>query len=164
MKKTVLYAAWVAAACSSQKTEIRQQGGEAAAATTSSCNLLTASDIAAATGAVVKRIERGAVTGAGGTCVNFATNDDRAYLGMNELTTAGDFASAVAAVPKDIYPTRVALSGLGDEAVLFSNSDKMRYLVARKGAGGVVLFPMGEGSSMTNDQLRQLAAQALSRR
>lgn len=161
MKKTVLYAAWVAAACSSPKTEVHQQGGEA---TTATCNLLTAADVVAATGAVVKRIERGAVTGAGGTCVNFATNDDRAYLGVNELATSGDFASAVAAVPKNIYPTRDALSGLGDEAVLFSNSDKMRYLVARKGAGGVVLFPMGEGSSMTNDQLRQLAAQALSRR
>jgi hypothetical protein len=37
----------------------------------------------------------------------------------------------------------------------------MRYLVARQGTSGAVLFPLGEGFKMPDDQLRALAAKAL---
>ncbi len=37
----------------------------------------------------------------------------------------------------------------------------MRYLVARSGASGVVVFPLGEGFKMSDDQLRALADKAL---
>jgi hypothetical protein len=37
----------------------------------------------------------------------------------------------------------------------------MRYLVARKGAAGVVLFPLGSGLDMSDEQLLLLARRAL---
>jgi hypothetical protein len=125
------------------------------------CELLSAADVQAATGVAVQRIERAAAIGAGGTCVNFATPDGQAYLGVNRLSSAGEFTSSVAAVPKDIYPKQSPVPGLGEEAVLFSSPEGMRYLVARQGTSGVVLFPLGEGFKMSDQQLTDLARQAL---
>jgi hypothetical protein len=44
---------------------------------------------------------------------------------------------------------------------LFKGPGGLRYLVARKGEVGVVLFPMGEATSISDDQLRDLADRAL---
>ncbi len=137
-----------------------QAGGGAEAA---ACDILTATDVQAATGVAVQRIERGAAIGAGGTCVNFATSDGQAYLGVNRLSSAAEFSSSVGAVPKDIYPKQSPVPGLGEEAVLFSSPEGMRYLVARQGTSGVVLFPLGEGFKMTDQQLTDLAKQALAK-
>jgi len=51
------------------------------------------------------------------------------------------------------------MSGLGDEAILFKGPGGMRYLVARQGDAGVVLFPLG--ATVSDDQLRALATRAL---
>ena len=125
------------------------------------CELLTAADVQAVTGVTVRRIERNPAIGAGGTCVNFAGADGQAYLGVNRLGSAAEFTASADAVPGDLYPEKVPLPGLGDEALLFKGPGGLRYLVARQGTSGVVLFPLGEGSKMSDQQLRDLAAKAL---
>jgi hypothetical protein len=138
--------------------------GEAtrAAAGSEQCDILTAADVQAATGTAVQRIERNPAIGAGGTCVNFASADGQAYLGVNRLTSTGEFKSAVGAVPGEVYPIKEPVPGLGEEAVLFKAPEGLRYLVARQGESGVVLFPLGSGFEMTDQQLRDLASKALS--
>lgn len=124
------------------------------------CDILTAADVQAATGMAVQRIERNPAIGAGGNCVNFASADGQAYLGVNRLSSAGEFKSAVGAVPEDVYPIKEPVAGLGDEAMLFKSPEGLRYL-ARRGEAGVVLFPLGSGFEMTDQQLRDLASKAL---
>ena len=131
------------------------------AATSEQCYILTAADVEAVTGTSVKRIERNPAIGAGGTCVNFAGADGQAYLGVNRLSGAADYSASVSAVPQDVYPTTEPVGGLGEEAVLFKGPGGLRYLAARQGASGVVLFPLGEGVKMSDQQLRDLAAKAL---
>jgi hypothetical protein len=60
-----------------------------------------------------------------------------------------------------VYPAREAVPGLGEEAMLFKAEGGLRYLVARQGESGVVLFPLGAGFAMSDQQLRDLAAKAL---
>jgi hypothetical protein len=133
------------------------------AAPSEGCAILTPADILTVTGIEAHLIARGQSAGAGGTCGNYATADGDAYLGVNELKTASDYAASVGAVPQDVYPRREALTGLDDEAVLMKDDTGMlRYLVARKGQRGVVLFPLGrKGRAMSDGQLRQLAERAL---
>ena len=131
------------------------------ATTSEQCNILTAAEVQAVTGTSVKRIERNPAIGAGGTCVNFAGSDGQAYLGVNRLSGAADYRASVSAVPEDVYPTKEPVGGLGEEAVLFKGPGGLRYLAARQGASGVVLFPLGEGFKMSDQQLRDLAAKAL---
>ncbi len=132
-----------------------QPGGE--------CSILTAADIKAVTGADVRPVTRGAVLGAGGTCGNYITPDSQAYLGVNRLESQSEFGASVSAVPDDVYPNKQSLAGLGDEAVLFKDeTGHLRYLVARNGGKGVVVFPLG-GGEISDEQLRQLAERALSR-
>ncbi|HWB42258.1 MAG TPA: hypothetical protein VG500_13405 [Gemmatimonadales bacterium] len=140
--------------------EARSEAGSRAPAE-QVCDILTAADVEAATGTTVQRIDRNPSIGAGGTCVNFASGDGQAYLGVNRLTSSGEFQSAVGAVPADVYPAREAVPGLGEEAVLFKAEGGLRYLVARQGESGVVLFPLGAGFAMSDQQLRDLAAKAL---
>lgn len=100
--------------------------------------------------------------GAGGKCANFATDKGRMYLGVSALTSASDYAAAVGAVPEAIYPQRQKLKGIGDEAVLMKGAGGFpRYLVARKGGKGVILFPFGAQPS--DDKLEMLARLALAR-
>jgi len=50
---------------------------------------------------------------------------------------------------------------VGDEGVLMKDSTGLiRYLVARKGNHGVILFPLRKGPS--DEELKKLAAAALS--
>jgi hypothetical protein len=130
------------------------------------CRILTAADVKAATGADVHLIPRGSSPGAGGTCGNYATADGEAYLGVNALQTASEYDLAVAAVPRDIYPTRRVVAGLGDQAILMKDeTGRLRYLVARKGDRGVVLFPLGSGmQGISDDRLGQLAQRSLAAR
>lgn len=153
-------AIWLLACGGSSDTSKEPRGRDQAAAS-SQCNVLTTADIQAVTGATVHKIERGGAIGAGGTCVNFASADGQAYLGVNDLKSSGAYTASVGAVPEDVYPTKQPVSGLGDEAVLFKGPGGLRYLVARKGERGVVLFPMGEGAAMSDDQLRTLAEKTL---
>jgi hypothetical protein len=82
---------------------------------------------------------------------------------VSELTSESEYKSYVAAVPNEVYPKREKLSDVGDEAVLMKdNSGHLRYLLARKGNHGVVLFPFHNShSSPTDDQLKKLAIVAL---
>ena len=132
-----------------------------AAGSSEICEILTAADVQASTGVSVQRIERNPAIGAGGTCANFAGADGQAYLGVNRLSGLTDYTASVNAVPVDVYPTKEPIAGLGEEAVLFKGPGGLRYLVARQGAAGVVLFPLGEGFKMSDQQLRDLAAKAL---
>jgi hypothetical protein len=131
--------------------------------TTGECPILPAADIKAITGAEVHLIARGASPGAGGTCGNYATPDNAAYLGVSVLQTASEYDVAVAAVPQDAYPKRRPVAGLGDQAILMKDDTGiLRYLVARKGDHGVVLFPLGRaGRQMSDVQLTQLAERAI---
>jgi hypothetical protein len=131
------------------------------AASSEPCGILTAADVQAVTGTSVERIERNPAIGAGGTCVNFAGADGQAYLGVNRLSGAADYSASVSAVPEDVYPEKEPIAGLGDEAVLFKGPGGLRYLVARQEVAGVVLFPLGEGFKISDQQLRDLAAKAL---
>jgi hypothetical protein len=134
-----------------------------AAGTTGECRILSAADIKTITGAKVHLIARGASPGAGGTCGNYATLDNAAYLGVSVLQTASEYDMAVAAVPQDVYPKRRPVAGLGDQSVLMKDDTGiLRYLVARKGNHGVVLFPLGRAGRQVSDaQLTQLAERAI---
>jgi hypothetical protein len=70
-------------------------------------------------------------------------------------------ATASGKAASDVYPTKEPVAGLGEEAVFLKEPGGLRYLVARQGASGVVLFPLGEGFKMSDRQLRDLAAKAL---
>lgn len=77
------------------------------------------------------------------------------------MSSAGEYNSSVSAVPGDVYPSKESVAGLGEEAVLFKGPGGMRYVVARQGTSGAVLFPLGEGFKMPDEQLRELATKAL---
>ncbi len=126
------------------------------------CSILTAADVERITGAKVQNVARLSRPGAGGTCANYTTPDGRLYLGVSQLNSASDYEMAVKSVPESVYPKREKLRGVGDEAILMKDeSGRLRYLVARKGNRGVVLFPLDK--SPNDDQLKKLALQALSR-
>ena len=126
------------------------------------CPMLTASDVQAATGTHVGLIPFNSKPGAGGKCANYAADNGRLYLGVTRLASASEYSQAVASVPSSVYPDRVKLTGVGDEGVLMKGAGgAIRYLVARKGAHGVVLFPFGLQPS--DAQLAKLASVALSR-
>ena len=125
-----------------------------------SCAVLSAADIQVVAGVHVTGVGFMSKPGAGGKCGNYATDNGRMFLGVSRLSSAGDYKAAVDAVPASIYPTRIALKGVGDEGVLMKGSFS-RYLVVRKGGHGVVLFPFGKQPS--DDQLEKLAALAVSR-
>lgn len=125
------------------------------------CLILTAADVKKVTGTQVQQVARGSKPGAGGRCANYATVEGELYLGVSQLSSVSDYQRAIAEVPEDIYPKREKLSGVGDEAILMKDDrGTMRYLVARKGNRGVVLFPLSQGPS--DEQLKKLANVALS--
>lgn len=129
------------------------------------CAVLDPAAVERVTGTAVRGVARGSFAGAGGTCANYTTADGKPYLGVNALTSAGEYASTVAAVPAMVYQDKTPLSGLGDEALLFTDrADRpsIRYLVARKGERGVVLFPLSGAADVSDAQLRELAEVALS--
>ncbi len=124
------------------------------------CSILTAADVQKTTGTHVQSVPFMSKPGAGGKCANFATDNGRLYLGVSALASASDYATAVAAVPDAIYPQRQKLKGIGDEAILMKGAGGfMRYLVARKGGKGVILFPFG--SQPSDEKLEALAKLAL---
>jgi hypothetical protein len=162
-RKTFLIAlASGALACGGGGTAEREPEPALSAPATEACDILTAEDVQSATGTSVSLVERDPMRGLGGTCANFVDANGQPYLGVNRHTSRDDYATAVNAVPQDLYPTRTPMSGLGDEAVLMSGEGGLRYLVARRGDLVVVLFPLGEGMRMSDDQLRGLAEKALS--
>jgi hypothetical protein len=136
-----------------------QSNNRAAMSAASECPILTVADIQVVTGATVRPVPRGSSPGAGGTCANYTGADSHAYLGVNQLTTAAEYTASVAAVPTDIYPKQEKLTGIGDEGVLFSGPGGIRYLVARRGNAGVVIFPLTR--DMSDQQLKGLAQRAL---
>lgn len=91
----------------------------------------------------------------------FATDNGRLYLGVSQLSSAADYAAEVAAVPQAVYPERIKLTGVDDEAILKGASGSPRYLVARKGERGVIMFPFVP--QPTDDMLKRLAELALTR-
>ena len=118
------------------------------------CSILTSEDVQTIAGVHVHN--------AGGKCANFAPDNGRLYLGVSQLSSAADYAAEVAAVPQAVYPERTKLTDVGDEAILMKGADgSPRYLVARKGERGVIMFPFGR--QPTDDMLKQLAALALTR-
>ena len=122
------------------------------------CAILTAADVQKITGTPVKNVPWQSQPGAGGRCANFVTSDGKLYLGVSETT---NYKSEVAAVPESVYPKRETLTGVGDEGILMKDgTGHIRYLVARKGNRGVILFPFHR--SPTDEQLKKLAIAALS--
>ena len=96
------------------------------------CNVLTPADVKAVTGQEVQPLARGESPGAGG-CANFKSSDGHAFLGVDRHRGVGAYQTAVGSVPKDVYPQRTQVPGLGDEAVLMKDdTGRMRYLVARR--------------------------------
>jgi hypothetical protein len=127
-----------------------------------SCPMLTAADVQGATGTHVALVPFNSKPGAGGHCANYASDNGRLYLGVTRLASTAEYTAAVAMVPAQVYPSRAKLPGVGDEALLWKDSSgTLRYMVARKGSHGVVLFPFGK--QPTDAQLAKLASIALSR-
>jgi hypothetical protein len=130
---------------------------------TDQCSILTAADVQQITGEQVHNIAQQSTVGAGGRCANYATGNGKMYLGVSQLTSASDYKTAVVAVPESVYPNRQQLTNVGDEAILMKDTTgKLRYLVARKGRRGVILFP-SYGSGISDEQLKKLATLAVSR-
>jgi hypothetical protein len=129
------------------------------------CSILTPADVQKITGTRVRNIPRASKAGAGGGCANYVTSDGELYLGVSQLMSASEYKSYVAAVPESFYPKREKLTDVGEEAVFMKDeSGKLRYLLARKGNRGVVLFPFsGNHSSPSDDQLKKFAVLALTR-
>jgi hypothetical protein len=126
------------------------------------CSIFSAADVQQVTGKEVHNIAQQSTPGAGGRCANYATSG-KMYLGVSQLTSASDYKAAVAAVPESVYPNREPLTDVGDEAMLMKDpTGKLRYLVARKGSRGVILFPSYR-SGISDEQLKRLAVLALSR-
>ena len=146
------------AACSRRSASVEAED-HAATKAAAECPILTVADIQAITGASVKPMPFGATAGAGGTCANYTDTNGHAYLGVNRLTTEAQYAASVAAVPQDVYPSKIRLEGVGDEGVLFSGPGHIRYLVARLGRTGVVIFPLTR--DLSDEQLKRLAGRAL---
>jgi hypothetical protein len=152
-----------AAAATAAKTSARAvSSGQAA---TGECRILTATDVQEITGVDVHPVARGASPGAGGTCGNYQEANGDGFLGINALSSSAEYDMSVAAVPDDIYPIRERVDGLGEAATLSKDRAErptMRYLVVRRGQGGVVLFPLT--GAITDAQLEQLASRALAAR
>jgi hypothetical protein len=81
---------------------------------------------------------------------------------VNRLSSKGEYAASIAAVPQDVYPDKRTLAGIGDEAVLFTGGG-VRYLVAPRGDAGVVIFPHVGERELSDSQLSTLAERALSK-
>jgi hypothetical protein len=132
------------------------------------CSMLTQADVQKITGKQVQDVAKGSSPGAGGRCANYATSDGKLYLGISQLDSASEYNRAVASVPESVYPKREKLTGVGDEAILMKDETGLiRYLVARKGDRGVILFPSGAQGTRakpdpSDDQLKNLAIAALS--
>lgn len=127
-----------------------------ATAEPSPCRLVSAGDVRAITGTDVRLVERGSVEDADGDCANFVAPDGAMYLAVSELESMTEFTSALSAPPPDRFPIRTALTGLGDEAMLYRDEESAdRYLVTRVGERGAALVALDD--SITEDQLRELA-------
>lgn len=85
------------------------------------------------------------------------------FAEVNQLSSRAEYAASVAAVPQDVYPEKTALTGIGEEAVLFSGAGA-RYLVARKDDAGVVIFPLIDERRLSDAHLRGLAEQVFAAR
>jgi hypothetical protein len=126
------------------------------------CTILTAADIRSITGTTVVAVSRESTPRAGGTCGNYTTQSGILYLGVNRLSSPSEYTSSVNAVPADLYPDRRPLTGIGDEAVMFRGPG-LRYLVARQGGTGVVLFPLVNAAQLSDEHLVALAQRALAK-
>ena len=126
------------------------------------CPILTPADVQKIANVTVKDIPFNSKPGAGGHCANYVGGNGRLYLGVSQIASAAEYKDQVASVPTAVYPKRIALKGVGDEAVLMEDtSGFLRYLVARKGSHGVILFPFGVQPS--DQALESLAALAVTR-
>src|SRR4051812_43074648 len=88
------------------------------AAAAEQCSILTSEDVQTIAGVHVQDVPFNSKPGAGGKCANFAADNGRLYLGVSQLSSAGGYAAEVAAVPQAVYPERIKLAGVGDEAIL----------------------------------------------
>ena len=124
------------AACSPAAPASPSTTALVAPAASTECAALPSATIQQVTGHARSRCGPRLLPGAGGTCGNYTNADGKPYLGINRLTSSADYRASLAAVPDSIYPVRQALPGIGEEAVLFSDSaqnPQLRYLVARAG-------------------------------
>jgi hypothetical protein len=64
----------------------------------------------------------------------FATDNGRLYLGVSQVSSAADYAAEVAAVPQAVYPERIKLTGVGDEAILMKGPAVLRVIWSPAGA------------------------------
>jgi hypothetical protein len=109
----------VMAACSPAPTSVSPAPAPASG---SDCPILPATTITQVTGTSVRGVARGSFVGAGGTCGNYTTAAGEPYLGINRLSSRADYSRSLAAVPDSIYPVRTSLPGVGEEAILFTDS------------------------------------------
>lgn len=141
------------AACRGERTTARPDTAE--------CALLTSADVSEITGTSVRAAPADSGVGADGDCATYVTPDGTVYVSISRLASMAEFTRAIGLSPAR-YPVRESLTGIGDEAMLFSNDDSGgRRLVARRGDRGAVVVTFDE--SVTDDQLVQLAARAVER-
>lgn len=138
----------------------------AAAAADSECPALTASDVKAITGQDVHPIAHMPFANIV-QCGNYAVDSGKQLVAINMVKSASSYQSELKSVPNDMYPQRVDLPGIGDEAVLFKSAPggtgSMRYLLARKGDKGVILMPFTAAKDVTDEMLTKMLETAISR-
>lgn len=150
------------AGCRGERPAARPDSVDTAAeeAAAEECIALPAADITSITGTSVRAVAAGSVAGADGDCGNYASPDGAMYVSVSTLASMADFTRVIGAVQPAEFPVRQSLTGLGDEAMLFSSDDsRARRLVVRKGERGVIIASFDE--SVTDDQLQQLASRAI---
>lgn len=97
--------------------------------------------------------------------VVIGTASNREFLGVNPIETGSSYASELKSIKPALYPTRIQLDGVGDEAFLFkaaTGDSATRYLIARKGDRGAILMPFGAARDVTDDMLKQMLAKVVS--
>lgn len=132
------------------------------------CNALTPADIKAVTGADVQPLPSGGSPEHG--CPVIKETNGQPYLAVERHRGPDKYQLTVKALPPDIYAKTTPVPGLGDEAVLLTDTTgRLRSLVARKGEVTVMVSPRtydkvsgGKVQQRISDaQLKQLAQKAL---
>ncbi len=144
-------------------------GGSSSSAASSgsgkNCRLLSTNEVKSIAGLEVTAVEPIAAAAAIGNCGNYMTSDNKVVLAFTKLASASLYDNTVkeAEDMKDTYTEQHELTGLGTKAMYFKGTIKYgiqsRYVVVTTGKAAFVMFPMSD--SLTDDQIKQLAAKAV---
>lgn len=123
------------------------------------CSFLPAAKVQSITGVAVAAHGHGNPQ----SCALFKAPDGNEYL-LVSTASASAYELFVDSTPKDMFPFRAPVPGIGDEAIMLRTSDKpdaLRMLIARNSARSVVLTPM-YNQPISDAHLTELGRAAMS--